>query len=194
MGYTLHLTRAADWTESEAHPLPLQEWLAYVAAEPSLQQDPDGHVTWTPAPGAAPLLLRWQAGRVDCEGADEALAEQLAAHARALGARVLGDEGEAYPLVPPTEQEAETEQRRRRRLALRVRREQLRYRVTHLFRPPRHEAWLRPGARVREQSGERGTVLRVQPWAMHGGGLVTVRYDDGRELTMAMFAHGLEPD
>ena len=61
MGYTLHVTRAEDWTESEARPLTAAEWRAYVAREPSLEPGPDGDVTWTPAPAMPPLLLRWHA-------------------------------------------------------------------------------------------------------------------------------------
>ena len=194
MGYTLHLTRAEHWTESERNPLPAAEWRAYVAREPALEPAADDAAVWTPGPQAPPLLLRWHAGRVDCDGADEALAEQLVPMARALGAQVQGDDGEVYPLVAPSAQALGAEQRRRARLALRVQLEQLRYRLTHLFRPPRHEPWLRPGARVRELDGARGTVVRVQPWAMHGSGLVTVRLDDGREETRVMFAHGLEAD
>jgi hypothetical protein len=194
MGYTLHLTRAEHWTESEALPLTAAEWHAYVAREPSLEPAAEHAAVWTPVPGGPPLLLRWHAGRVDCDGADEALAERLVPMARALGAQVQGDDGELYPRAVASARELQAEQRRRSRLALRTQLEQLRYRLTHLFRPPRHEAWLRPGARVRELDGARGTVVRVQPWAMHGSGLVTVRLDDGREETRAMFAHGLEAD
>jgi hypothetical protein len=195
MGYTLHMTRAADWTESAARPITADEWAEYVSRERSLASRPEGGVEWMPSPGAEPLFLDWHEGRVDCHGADEATADLLVAHARALGAKVLGDEGEEYPRAVPSAQEEAAERTRRRGLLLRARLEQLRYRLGHLFRPPpRHDPWLKPGARVRELDGTRGTVVRVDPWAMYGSGLVTLRYDDGRELSMVMTAHGLLPE
>src|SRR4051794_30235597 len=39
MGYELHITRAACWTESESAPIALAEWLALVARDPEMRLD-----------------------------------------------------------------------------------------------------------------------------------------------------------
>lgn len=36
MGYDLHITRAADWTQSESNPITEAEWEAHVALDPEL--------------------------------------------------------------------------------------------------------------------------------------------------------------
>jgi hypothetical protein len=49
------------------------------------------------------------------------------------------------------------------------------------------------GDRVATITGDPGTVTHVDPWAEHGLGVVRVQFDDGRELTFALIASGLEP-
>ncbi len=39
MGYDLHITRAENWLDSEAMPISLDEWSAYVAADPEMRMD-----------------------------------------------------------------------------------------------------------------------------------------------------------
>jgi hypothetical protein len=67
MGYDVHITRAAEWSDSEGTPIALDEWLAYVACDPEMRLDgfaeartPDGEViriqgqglsVWTAWPG-----------------------------------------------------------------------------------------------------------------------------------------------
>ncbi len=45
---------------------------------------------------------------------------------------------------------------------------------------------LKVGDRVRDRSGSMGTVLEVDSGANHGLGQVRVRFDDGRELAVAL--------
>ena len=39
MGYDLHITRADRWSNSESAPISLDEWAAYVAADPEMRMD-----------------------------------------------------------------------------------------------------------------------------------------------------------
>jgi hypothetical protein len=115
---------------------------------------------------------------------DQPTIEKMLAVADRLGSRVVGDDGETYGAtgVPPTPAKAS-----------------LRERVSGWFqrlRPaPPPDVSLPPfavGARVKDVAGNEGVVLAIDPKAMHGYGSITVSYKDGRELTFAVFAHGLE--
>lgn len=197
MGYDLHITRAQDWTDSESIPITGAEWKALVASDPQLEligaaeaAAPDGVLRYE-----NPGLARWSGhttdeevwfdlrqGRVVVKNPDEATIAKMVAVASALGARVVGDDGETYDSsgVPPGPPPVSFAQR-----------------VAAWFqrmRPsPAPDVALPPfavGARVRGMGGE-GTVVSVDPQAMHGHGTIEVRFDDGRVLTYSMFAHDL---
>ena len=50
------------------------------------------------------------------------------------------------------------------------------------------------GDRVRDWRGRRGVVTAIVPDAAHGLGRLTVRFDDGVELSFALVAPGVELD
>jgi hypothetical protein len=98
MGYDVHITRARDWTESEARPIPFEDWQACVAADPSLLQDPDNgphDFLWKEHPeGPAPLW--WWRGEVYSKNPDGPTMSKMMQLAESLGAYLVGDEGERY--------------------------------------------------------------------------------------------------
>jgi hypothetical protein len=117
MGYDLHITRAVDWLDSETQPITLEEWLAYVKADPDMRLDgfaeahfQDGNVLRVESPGLA-VWTRWSQAGVDggqawfnhdngtviVKNPDEEIIEKMIAVARIFHARVVGDEGETYP-------------------------------------------------------------------------------------------------
>ena len=116
MGYDLHITRAADWSASEDAPITLEEWLAFVRSDPEMRLDgfaeaanDEGEAIRVEAPGLAVWTayprhgvdgnmawLLWFGGRIDAKNPDEEFRRKLHAIARALRARVQGDEGEVY--------------------------------------------------------------------------------------------------
>jgi hypothetical protein len=117
MGYDVHITRAVEWSESETAPITLDEWLAYVASDPELRLDgfaevrsPRGEVirieskglsVWTAWPGDEPggahAWMDHRDGRIVVKNPDPAMLTKMCSIAERLGARVQGDEGEAYP-------------------------------------------------------------------------------------------------
>jgi hypothetical protein len=125
VGYEVHITRAAHWTESEALPISINEWLAYVASDAEMRLDAVASAT-TPAGESiafdSPGLAVWTAwsqndvdgsrawfdheeGRVVVKNPDEVILQKMIAIAAHFGARVQGDDGECYPEVPgPTGQ------------------------------------------------------------------------------------------
>ena len=45
MGYEVHITRAAHWTESEKKPITLAEWEACVQSDPEMRMDNFAEIT-----------------------------------------------------------------------------------------------------------------------------------------------------
>jgi len=117
MGYDVHITRAEDWTKSEANPITLDEWLACIASDPEIRLDavaeartPRGDVLRTESKGLAVWTAwsndgeddnhAWMAhrrGRIVVKNPDSAILMKMCEIAQRLGARVQGDEGEFYP-------------------------------------------------------------------------------------------------
>ena len=115
MGYDVHITRAAEWSDSMASPISLDEWIAYVKSDPEMRLDgvaetrtPNGDVLRYENPGLAVWLTHsgrdkgrtpWfdlRRGRVTVKNPDPEILEKMRQVAKALGARVQGDEGESY--------------------------------------------------------------------------------------------------
>lgn len=116
MGYDVHVTRAKSWLESGADPISLDQWLAYVEADPEMRFDgyaeaslPDGHslrvesdglAVWTAYSGnggdANMAWFDWCRGRIVVKNPDEEIIGKMKRVAQDLGASVQGDEGELY--------------------------------------------------------------------------------------------------
>jgi hypothetical protein len=193
----LHITKAKLWTDSEASPIAESAWNQLVASDPDLEmtgvaeaETPDGVLRYENRglavwrhPSGEKVWFDFRRGRVVVKNPDEATIEKMVAVARRLGARVVGDDGETYAGggQPPTPAKPS-----------------LSARISGWFqgllpvRPPNIP--LPPfgvGARVRDGVGSEGVVIAIEPQQMHGFGSIVVRFDDGRELAFAMFAHGL---
>ena len=122
MGYDLHITRATDWTESDSAPIPLDEWVAYVRADPEMHLDeqaeasgyaemktPDGKTIKWKSKGRAvwaassffglrkdTAYFHHSEGQITVRGMDKNSIKKMCAIARTLMAHVQGDEGEIY--------------------------------------------------------------------------------------------------
>lgn len=118
MGYDVHITRAESWLDSEESPIPLEEWLEYVQLDPEMRLDgyaearlPDGHTLRYENAGLSVWVayskhardgnMAWFDFREGCvvvKNPDEEILQKMKEIARALGARVQGDDGERYEL------------------------------------------------------------------------------------------------
>jgi hypothetical protein len=198
MGYDLHITRAESWWESKDTPVALADWRALVKEDPELEETgvaeastPEGRLryeneglsVWSAHPEGQPVWFDWQDGCVVVKNPDEPTIAKMIRLAERLGAHVQGDDGERYPLPeeaapPPGES-----------LFGRV----ARWLGSLSSSPPKGvpPAEFAVGDRVQSLPGQVGTVLEVDPSAEHGLGRVRVRFDDGRELSFALAAHGL---
>ena len=116
MGYDVHITRADQWVDSEKTPITLEEWLAYVEADPEMRHDgfaeatttegdtlrieADGLSVWTAYSGhevdGNMAWFSWADGDICVKNPDEEIRRKMYVIAQKLSARVQGDEGESY--------------------------------------------------------------------------------------------------
>jgi hypothetical protein len=110
MGYDIHITRKANWFD-EGPDIPDSEWQAYVTGDPEMSITgaaeaalPEGRVLryentllaeWRRPTGGV-VWFDFRSGRVVVKNPDEATVEKMKQVARALRARVQGDDGESY--------------------------------------------------------------------------------------------------
>jgi len=106
MAYQLHVTRAADWTNSGELPITAAEWLKLVRTDPELIQDSrygPYFVRWGGSRDRE-RWLEWADGRINTRYPDGALLKKLVAIAERLGAKVQGDGGEVYSGAEPVDE------------------------------------------------------------------------------------------
>ncbi|HEX6813198.1 MAG TPA: hypothetical protein VF384_16360 [Planctomycetota bacterium] len=117
MGYEVHITRAAEWLDSETKPITIEEWLAYLASDPEMRLDgfaeartPEhrtlrleskGLAVWTAwhgeGRGQGHAWMDHREGRITVKNPDPEMLAKMCTIATQLGAIVQGDEGEPYP-------------------------------------------------------------------------------------------------
>jgi hypothetical protein len=98
MGYDLHITRRAVWSE-KGDDISADEWLDLVAADPELRLSPkDGpyFAIWKGASQLPDPWLDWSDGQIHTKNPDRALVAKMILLARRLTATVQGDDGEEY--------------------------------------------------------------------------------------------------
>jgi hypothetical protein len=115
MGYDLHITRKELWSdEDDLRNIPLEEWLAYIELDPELEisekyqiRDPDKEGSSKAAPGFCEWLghstdddgwFDYFQGCISTKNPDDETIRKMLSIARALNARVQGDDGEVYNL------------------------------------------------------------------------------------------------
>ena len=115
MGYDIHITRRASWWDENGPVITQEEWETYIAADPELRLD--GYIEGATTSGATlrmedPGIAVWtthprleehggwisldEDGNIVVKNPDEAFLRKMWQIAQALGARVIGDEGETY--------------------------------------------------------------------------------------------------
>jgi hypothetical protein len=98
MGYDFHITRKNHWADDDGPSISLDEWTEYARRNSKLSPDADnpGPENWVVAEHGHAWPLWWEAtGEIVVKNPDPQMIEELVAIANALGARVLGDDGEA---------------------------------------------------------------------------------------------------
>jgi hypothetical protein len=190
VGYDLHITRRKQWSAT-GHDISAEEWLAYVERDGELRLRPeDGpHVAiWSGPSELDDPWLDWSDGQIETKNPDPALIDKMVTIARAFGATVQGDDGEIY------DSGASPGRQPRRSVAERVGAWFARLRSRPLAPAVQTPLPFAVGDRVRDPWGNAHTVIRIDPAAEHGLGMIWTRRDDGNELGFMMIAHGLTLD
>jgi hypothetical protein len=115
MGYDVHITRKEDWADPDGPAISLEEWLAVVAADPEMRLDGyaeahrdgsvlrmecEGLAVWTAYSGHGlngnMAWFLFNDDRIVVRNPDNEILRKMWTLARALSARVQGDDGEFY--------------------------------------------------------------------------------------------------
>lgn len=96
MGYGVHVTRKDFWADDDGPVISLEEWKDYVAKDPEIEPDaenPNGE-NYVLKIGPDQWPLWWTSGEICAKNPDDIVVEKFVVIARALGAKVQGDDGE----------------------------------------------------------------------------------------------------
>lgn len=116
MGYEVHITRKTDWFDKDGPIISLEDWKAYVSSDPDMRLDgyaeattrngevlrveDEGLAVWTAYSGhGINGNMAWLypgSGGIIAKNPDEEILQKMFEIAQALGAHVVGDEGEEY--------------------------------------------------------------------------------------------------
>ncbi len=195
MGYELHITRRDFHADEDGPAISADEWLALVEADDKLELMPENGPYFVrflgeTSHGYGMGRLDWANGCISTKNPDEQILAKMLHVAEALDAHVQGDDGEVYVapdlvsgFIEPPEPEDEpgffgsVVGYVRRTLSQPAAEEEIPFDV---------------GDRVRDLFGNEGVVTSIDRTAEHGLGKIAVTYDDGRELSTAVVAHGLK--
>lgn len=108
MAYDLHIVRTENWTDAASAPITKQETDALIAADSELAWSTTDYVDMRDDAGATTRYWMitwrgqpcfwWYRNQIQCSGPDEKQISKLVQMSRVLRARVIGDDGEEYPL------------------------------------------------------------------------------------------------
>jgi hypothetical protein len=99
MGYDVHITRADDWVDNEAHRIEASEWHALIESDSELRlagYNGPHFAIWDGHPQDDEAWLDWHEGNIETKNPDEPLIQKMIEIAGRLRAKVQGDDGEVY--------------------------------------------------------------------------------------------------
>ncbi|CAG9243417.1 conserved exported hypothetical protein [Paraburkholderia caribensis] len=102
-GYDVHITRKSFWADASGPRITLEQWKAYVRGDPQVVNDPANGPTdflVTLRGAAFPLWYNVELGELYTKDPTAEAVRKLEDIARAMGAKVQGDDGELYPAQP----------------------------------------------------------------------------------------------
>jgi hypothetical protein len=99
LGYDLHITRRANWSDEEGPEITAEEWLAVVHDDPELTlagYTGEHFALWRGKSKYPEPWLDWEDGNVVTKNPDDPLIDKMVEIAKRLDAKVQGDDGEVY--------------------------------------------------------------------------------------------------
>ncbi len=98
MGYDLHITRRKSWND-DGDDISKEEFLACIRPDAEFTHPGalgDDHVDWKSRRTGAEAWLCWQEGCIDAKDPESEFLDKMVRLAKALGAKVQGDDEEVY--------------------------------------------------------------------------------------------------
>lgn len=99
MGYDIHITRKEFWADEDGPEITLEEWRNYVATDSSImldEENPSGqNYVFRSGQNLCPLWWNERA-EIYAKNPEPTVIAKLVQIANALGAKVMGDDGEIY--------------------------------------------------------------------------------------------------
>ena len=177
MGYDLHITRRAHWSEKGDDISP-NEWLTLVENDPELQLDNSNgpyFAVWQGPSTKTCYWLTWTDGQIYTKNPDDLIIGKMLKISRKLGAKVQGDDGEIYkhPDHHPREARIST----LKQFIYRIHSYSSRFFAQPKVPPPPFIM----GDRVIDSRGRPGTIKSINRRANHGYGEIKVVTDDRKE-------------
>lgn len=208
MGYDVHITRKAEWSDEKGPCITEAEWQAYVKFDPEMvitgvaeHTNPQGETIrliqpllteWRHHSSHHPVWFSYFEGSLSVKNPDDECLAKMRRIAAQLHARVQGDEGEFYD-----EQKKTSFFKRVYSSMTTFRRSQ------HEPKPAGHSSRIVPvdpttlgfgvGDVVKDTWGNEHVVTEIDPQGEHGLGTIrTRRLSDGVIFGTAMLAHDLK--
>jgi hypothetical protein len=102
-GYDVHITRKEFWADTAGERITLEQWKAYIKADPQVMSDRENGPTdflITIRGTTFPLWYNAKLGELYTKDPTDEAVHKLEDIARAMRAKVQGDDGELYPAEP----------------------------------------------------------------------------------------------
>jgi hypothetical protein len=105
MSYSVHIVRQT--AEGQETPIPLDEWNAYIEADPDLKRPEPGHPNYSetlvllPSDAASPddwQWLSWTNGSISSDYPQQPMLKKMGQVARQFGAVVMSDDGDIWTI------------------------------------------------------------------------------------------------
>lgn len=105
MSYSVHIIRQT--AEGQETPIPLDEWNAYIEADPDLRRPEPGHPNYSetlvllPSDASSPddwQWLSWTSGSISSDYPQQPMLKKMGQVARHFGAVVMSDDGDIWTI------------------------------------------------------------------------------------------------
>ena len=195
MGYEFHITRREFHADDHGPEISSEEWISVVEMDEELELEPENGPYFAKFLGDCRYgrgmgWFDWAHGCISTKNPDEAILVKMLKLAEALNAKVQGDDGEIY--VKPDLDSGFLESKASAPEPNLF--DRFRSFCRTMLYPPVNRAELpfKVGDRVRDPWGNEGLVMEIDRRAERGLGKITLQYEDGRILSVAIVAHGIE--
>ncbi len=186
MGYDLHITRKANWSDPAGSAIAEAEWQKLIEADPELTLDTetkvamaDGKYVFAAWKGRAWRATGYYGGEITATNPKKPLIVKMVGIAKSLNAQVQGDDGEIYREDGTAFESGNPRSQTGPGLIGQIKAWFQHRRVINKVQA--EGAKFRVGQRVKNPWKQIGTIVSVNPKGNQGLGSFRVRFENGKE-------------